>query len=767
MMAEKPSYEALQGKIRELEADKVHLSTQHDVLNNLFNLSPDMLCMADLDGYLRLVNPAFENTLGHSRQVLLETPFMEFVHPDDKAATTEAMMVLATGEPVAYFENRYRCSDGSYKWLAWTSAPTSEGHLHAIARDITPHKELQDHLKRQNDLLRTILSNVPAAVFWKDRDSVFLGANDQFARDAGLQSPDEFIGKTDYDFSWTREQSDFYRVCDRRVMDSGKPLLNIVETQQQADGREASLLTSKVPLLDASGQVYGMLGIYMDISRQIEAENTLKRSEARLQTLFDSANEYIFVIDPEGTIIQANGHVYEQSGYKEDEVLGKNIKTFFSEESKEVCDCNFPGLRERGYNRADIEFVCKDGRVVQMECSATAVPDENGEFTSFLIVQRDVTERKQAETDLVNSEKQFRTIFNSSFQLIGMLDPDGVLLDANQTALDAIGVRREDIIGMNFWDIYCWNYSTDVQNRLKAAINVASKGKSVRYEAELLTRGDVIKTIDLTLKPVLDQQGKAVLIIPEGRDISDIKRAEEETLRHYQDMSHVVRLSTAGEMASGMAHELNQPLTALVSYCDTAMSLLKTTPAAPQQVVEILERASRQAHRAGEIIRHLREFIGKSNNYKESLQIDKIIQSVIGFLKYEVQKSNVNIKFRPGCQACSVKVDKIQVEQVLINMVRNSLEAIRDSNISAGQVVIQSALSANDRVVVTVADNGPGIDARIADTLFDPFQTNKESGMGIGLSLSSAIIEAHEGKLWVDKDRQNGALFGFQLPVSQ
>ena len=297
-MAEKPSYEALQVKIRELEADKVHLSTQHDVLNNLFNFSLDMLCMADLDGYFRLVNAAFENTLGHSRQVLLETPFMEFVHPDDKAATTEAMMVLATGEPMANFENRYRCSDGSYKWLAWTSAPTSEGHLYAIARDITAQKDLQDDLKRQNDLLRIILSNVPAAVFWKDSNSVFLGANEQIARDAGLQSPDEFIGKTDYDFSWTREQSDFYRECDRQVMDSGKPLLNIVETQQQADGREVNLLTSKVPLLDAAGQVYGMLGIYMDISRQIEAENTLKRSEARLQALFDSADEYFFVIDP-------------------------------------------------------------------------------------------------------------------------------------------------------------------------------------------------------------------------------------------------------------------------------------------------------------------------------------------------------------------------------------------------------------------------------------------------------------------------------------
>ena len=220
-------------------------------------------------------------------------------------------------------------------------------------------------------------------------------------------------------------------------------------------------------------------------------------------------------------------------------------------------------------------------------------------------------------------------------------------------------------------------------------------------------------------------------------------------------------------MASGMAHELNQPLTALVSYCDTAISLLKTKPAAPQHLVEILELASEQAHRAGDIIRHLREFVGQSSNHRESLDIDRISPGVIEFLKYEVQKSSVTIESRPGCQGCEVRVDKIQIEQVLINLVRNSLEALGGSKTPGGQVVIQTNLSANDMVEVTVADNGPGISAVIADTLFDPFQTNKDSGMGIGLSLSRAIVEAHDGKLWVDKDRQNGALFRFQLPVSK
>jgi PAS domain S-box-containing protein len=402
-----------------------------------------------------------------------------------------------------------------------------------------------------------------------------------------------------------------------------------------------------------------------------------------------------------------------------------------------------------------------------MECSATAVPDENGDFTTFLIVQRDVTERRHAENTLAISEQRFRTIFNSSYQLIGMLDTDGILLEANQTALDLGRLKQEDVIGRPFWDTYWWRYSTAVQDRLKAAIRDASQGKEVSYEEDVLDGDGETRTIDFTLKPVINQQGETILIIPEGRDITDIKQAEKEAEQHHQEMAHIIRLSTAGEMASGMAHELNQPLTALLSYCGTAVSLMNSMSSPPQQLGEILERTTEQAHRAGDIIRHLRDFVSKGGNHMELLDIDQVIRGIIIFLKHEVRESDVIVEFYPGCQTCKVKADKVQIDQVLINMVRNSLEAIRQAKIAEGRVVLRTRLLSNDSIEVTVTDNGPGIDAEMVGTIFHPFQTNKETGMGIGLSLSRRIIEEHGGKLWVDKGYQNGALFGFELPVSK
>jgi PAS domain S-box-containing protein len=765
MMAGKPGGENVDQDERELHAAEASRS-EGKAIEKLFNLSLDMLCVAGFDGYFRIVNSAFEGILGYSRQVLLETPFIEFVHPDDKAATLAAMRQLEEGISVRHFENRYRCKDGSYRWLAWTSVPDVEvGFEYAIARDITEQKAMQRELAAQRDLLDSILSNVPASIFWKDRNSVFLGVNERFVQDAGLGGSQEIIGKTDYDLAWTREQADFYRACDRTVMDTGEAMLDIEESQRRANGEKVELLTNKVPLRDEQGRVNGMLGIYMDITRRKLAETTLRKSEARLQTLFDSAAEFIFVIDPEGKILNANRYVYQHSGYDADEVIGSNIRDFFTEESRKICDCYFPGLRERGYDRADIEFACKNGRVLQMECSATAVPDESGKFTGFLIIQRDVTERKQAECALADSERRFRAIFDSSYQLIGLLDADGTLLQANQTALDLGGVRKEDVIGRAFWDTYWWRYSTDVQNRLKAAIMKASQGTPVGYQEDVLAADNAIRTIEFTLKPVENQQGEVVFIIPEGRDITDNRRAEEERQRHRQEIAHVIRLGTMGEIASSMAHELNQPLAALASYCDAAMTLARTLPEPPQRLFDILERATEQAHRAGNIIRHLREFVGKEKDSIRPLDLDLVIEDLGVLLGSELKTAKVRLEQQLGSQGRKVMANKVQIEQVLVNMVINSVEAIQGARTTGGKVVLRTCLLEDGSVEVTVTDDGPGINAGMFEKMFNSFQTSKASGMGMGLSISRSIIEAHGGKIWADRQRRDGAVFGFSLPV--
>ena len=512
--------------------------------------------------------------------------------------------------------------------------------------------------------------------------------------------------------------------------------------------------------------LFTCFGIYAFtvLQRERVARAEAKAAEKRLEVLFDSAAEFIFLIDPEGTVLRTNQCVYKTSGYSRDEVIGRNIKELFTPESRHICDCNFPGLRERGYNRADIDFVRKDGRVLNMECSATAVPDEQGAFTTFLIIQRDISERRQSARRLEESERRFRAIFNSTYQFIGLLDPEGNVLEANQTALDFIGCTNAEVVGKPFWETPWWQHSPQLQNRLKEGIVEAAHGKLVRFEARHIGKEGQPASIDFSLKPVLNDQGEIALIIPEGRDITERKHAEEEAQRMQQESAHVMRLSTMGEMASGMAHELNQPLTALVSYCATALQMTRDMPSLPEGYLDILERASEQAHRAGDIIKHLREFVSKDGNEKTRVVLDELIQGVIDFIGWELRDSELQISFQPGSLAHEVLINKIQIEQVLINLIRNSIEAIRQADISDGQVDIASHLTADGSIEVSVADNGPGIDPAVADTLFEPYQTSKETGMGMGLSISRSIIEAHNGKLRADQQRQQGALFYMRIP---
>ena len=492
---------------------------------------------------------------------------------------------------------------------------------------------------------------------------------------------------------------------------------------------------------------------------------SMQETEQRMQTLFDAAPEFIFVINPEGVILQTNRYAIENSGYSISEIIGKDIKEFFTDDSKRICDCTFPNLKEQGNSRSDIEFVCKDKRVINMECAATAVPDENGEFTSFMIIQRDVTVNRQAANALATSERRFRTLFNSTFQFICVLDPEGNILESNRTLLKFIGRKEVKITGKSFCQAMSMgNALNDMQPMYQAIVN-AVLGKLVHLELDLKRHDGTDVTVDITLKPVNDDEGHPLMIIAEGRDITERKKNEKEVKQHLRESAHFLRLNTMGEMASGMAHELNQPLTAIGSYCESATSMIAELPSANGELKDILVRATEQAHRAGGIIKHLRGFIGKEDGSKEPVDIDVLTSKIVKFVSWEIQNSGIEIDTITASHGQKVLANKIQIEQVVLNLVMNSMEAIQDGEIDQAKLTLQTCIKADNAIELTVTDNGPGLESDIIKMAFDPFQTSKKSGMGLGLSISRSIIEAHGGRLWIDEQYQDGAKFGFELPI--
>ena len=499
-------------------------------------------------------------------------------------------------------------------------------------------------------------------------------------------------------------------------------------------------------------------------TREVEGLSILA-TEKRMQTLFDTAPEFIFVINAEGVILQTNKYTIEKSGYSMDDIVGKNIKEFFTEESKQTCDCTFPILKEQGNSRSDIEFICKDKRVIYMECAATAVPDENGDFTSFMIIQRDVTANRLSARALADSEKRYRTLFNSTYQFICVLDPDGNMLEANRTLLEFIGCEGDDVVGRSLCQALAMGSVLNDMEPMYKAIVRAVLGKLAHLELELKRNDGTDSTVDFSLIPVKNDEGQVTLIIAEVRDISERKRNEEEVKQHLRESAHFLRLNTMGEMASGMAHELNQPLTAIGSYCESATSMIAALPTASGELKDILIRATEQAHRAGGIIKHMRGFVGKEDDSKEPVDIDVLMFRIVKFVSWDIKNSAINIDTITGGDGHKVLANKIQIEQVLLNLMMNSMEAFEAAAVDKANLVLQSRITQDGSIELTVTDNGPGMDPSILDMAFDPFQTSKKKGMGLGLSISRSIIEAHGGRLWIDENYRNGARFGFELPV--
>jgi PAS domain S-box-containing protein len=345
------------------------------------------------------------------------------------------------------------------------------------------------------------------------------------------------------------------------------------------------------------------------------------------------------------------------------------------------------------------------------------------------------------------------------------LDRDGNVNLINQRGCEILGYSEKEILGRNWFKTVLPYESRDAVFRVFQKIVAGEAGLIEKYENEILTKNGEVRYIDWNNSVETDAKGAIVGTLSSGQDVTERKRAEEDLQRYHQEMAHVMRLGTMGEMATGLAHELNQPLAALVSYCGTAAAFVNSLPSPPRQLGDILARATEQAHRAADIIRHLREFVRKEDNSKEAFDLDQVINGVITFLKWEVQKSGIRVEFLAGGQSHKVMANKIQIEQVLINLMRNSIEAMEQAQTIEGRIVIQTRLLANDKIQVSVTDNGPGIDASMADKIFDQFQTSKKGGMGIGLSFSRSIIEIHGGNLWLDKTHQNGAAFSFVLPV--
>lgn len=369
------------------------------------------------------------------------------------------------------------------------------------------------------------------------------------------------------------------------------------------------------------------------------------------------------------------------------------------------------------------------------------------------MARRIQTQFKELEDAKTEVQERFSKIFESSPALVSIsTSDDATILDVNQTWLKTLGYTRSEVLGQSPYKLDMF-VDPDVR---KLATQRLSNDLPVSVETQYRTKSGKIRDFLVSGEPVEFEGQDCYLFI--SQDITELRRIENEARLHRDELAHVTRVATLGEMATSLAHELNQPLAAISAYVDGSLRHLKSGSAASESIVDAMEKASEQAVRAGSIIRRLREFVSKNESRTEKVDFNQAVRTATTIVKSELNLSQVNLDLNLATENPVVVGDPVLIQQVILNILNNSIDALKLGRPEAGRITVTTEVSERT-LAVSITDNGAGIDPKYMDQLFDPYFSTKDSGLGLGLPICRSIIEDMGGEIWCDSTSGTGTTF--------
>lgn len=368
-------------------------------------------------------------------------------------------------------------------------------------------------------------------------------------------------------------------------------------------------------------------------------------------------------------------------------------------------------------------------------------------------------ERKRTEDALRETQRLVQAIFDNSPAVIHVQDLDGHFLLVNRKFEEVVGLRSREILGKTSFDLFPLNavsyFASDRQ-----AIETGSPSET----EEVLTTDHGDRAFLTTKSLLSDESGKPYALFGISTEITERKKAAAELREMQAALAHLNRVMTVGELTTSIAHELNQPLAAIVMNANAALRWLTLDPPNIAKTRDSAELIIRDGERASRVIARIRSLLKKAPPSKTSLDVNEFVLEVVDLTQGEMIRNKVRLRLVLASNLPAVPGDRIQLQQVMLNLIANAIEAMRAIQDRKRSLVIATDIF-NNTVRVGVTDNGPGIDSQTAQHLFKAFSTTKPEGMGMGLAISRSIIEAHGGRLWSEANDESGATFRFTLPI--
>lgn len=489
-----------------------------------------------------------------------------------------------------------------------------------------------------------------------------------------------------------------------------------------------------------------------------------KRLAEELNLLIDGAHGHaIYLLDAEGNVVTWNAGAERLKGWTEAEVIGRNVSIFYPEDAVKAGKPAADLAETARQGRLEIEDwrIRKDGSEFLADVSITALYHADGTPRGFAKVVSDITARRATEDALRSQESHLRSILSTVPDAMVVIDDRGQILSFSAAAERLFGYKEAELLGA---DVSILMPSPDRERHDGYVRHYLETG-----EKRIIGIGRVVfaQRKDGTTFPMELSVGEATgdahpLFTGFIRDLTERQKTEARLESLQSELIHVSRVSAMGTMASTLAHELNQPITAVANYVEAVRDLLANpNPDDLPMIREALDDTAKEALRAGHIVRRLRDFVARGEVEKTIEKLPALINeaAVLGLMG--AREKGVEPRFDLDPYASPVLVDKVQIQQVLINLIRNAVEAMADSPVR--KLTVSSRPDQPGFVRVIVADTGPGVTPKVAEQLFTAFVSTKTEGMGLGLSICRTIVEANGGRIWMQPGADAGTEFHFTL----
>ena len=727
--------------------------------------SEDAIIGKTLEGIITSWNAAAERIYGYTAEEMIGQPITTLLPPTRSGESAELLLRLRQGEPIRHFETTRLTKLGREIDVSLTLSPIpdSAGRVigaSTIARDITTQKQAEESLRESEERFRTTIENNLNAIYilQSERDKEgqivefrFVEVNPKAESEMSM-SRAELIGQGICELFSINEAGGFFAQY-VQVVETGQPLEQDYYIPPGYPG--TGWYHHQVVLLGDGVMIHNL-----NITKRKQAELALRQSEEHFRAVWDISADALALSDTEGIVLAVNPAYLKLYGFTAAEVIGRPFNIIFPEDQREEALAQYKAIFGSSTLPPTFEgFVQRaDGteRIVQ---STIGFITQDGERTAMLSSIRDVTEQRQAEEALRESEARYRLLAENSHDGVALFER-GRVTYLSPAYQKIHGRSAEDVVGRDLQELLAVIHPDDRAYVSAATRQQIADQMPVQIYVYRVSHkdGHYVWVEDVT-KIKYDAQGNSAETIVNTRNITD-RKAVEEQLRQSQKMEAV------GQLAGGVAHHYNNMLTAIIGFVTLSLAELPSDHA----IAKDLERIQNTAQRAATLTRQLLTFTRKQSVRPEIINLNDLIRNAERLL-HNLLSEAVEVKMILAADLASVKIDGGQFEQLLFNLAANA----RDAMPRGGELLIQTAnltlkepteIPAGDYVQVTVRDSGHGMTEAVKARIFDPFFTTKDigQGTGLGLSICYGIITQHHGYIIVESESGQGATFRVYLP---